>query len=76
MAADVAEQFLHSAGGLYDAPTAKAWHDQVLSVGHSVPADAAFQALRGRDTDPTALMRRFGLAPARSARGEGTTGTL
>jgi peptidyl-dipeptidase Dcp len=76
MAADVAEQFLHSAGGLYDAPTAKTWHDRVLSVGHSVPADAAFQALRGRDTDPTALMRRFGLAPARSARGEGTTGTL
>ena len=75
MAADVAEQFLHSAGGLYDAPTAITWHNRVLSVGHTVPADVAFQALRGRDTDPTALMRRFGLAPARSARGEGTTGT-
>jgi Zn-dependent oligopeptidase len=61
MAADVAEQFLHSAGGLYDARTAKAWRDRVLSVGHSVPADAAFRSLRGQDPDLAALMRRFDL---------------
>jgi Zn-dependent oligopeptidase len=41
---------------------AAAWRDTVLTVGHSVPAPQAFRALRGRDPDPAALMRRFGLA--------------
>jgi peptidyl-dipeptidase Dcp len=61
MAADVAELFQHSPGGLYDPDIAQAWREQVLSVGHTVPADAAFSALCGRDPDPWALMRRFGL---------------
>jgi peptidyl-dipeptidase Dcp len=48
MAADVAEQFLHSRGGLHDAATGQAWNDRVLSVGHSVPANTAFRALTAR----------------------------
>jgi peptidyl-dipeptidase Dcp len=61
MAANVAEQFQRSAGGLYDPAVAQAWRDSVLSIGHSMPAQEAFRALCGRDPDPMALMRRFGL---------------
>lgn len=61
MAADVAEFFQRSPGRLYDPATAQAWREQVLSVGHTVPADAAFRALCGRESDPGALMRRFDL---------------
>jgi peptidyl-dipeptidase Dcp len=62
MAADVAELFERSPGGLYDATVAQAWRDHVLSAGHTVPPHAAFSALCGRDPDPGALMRRFGLS--------------
>lgn len=63
MAADAAEVFLQSPGGLYDADVARAWRDTVLSVGHTVPAAETFRRFRGRDPDPGALMRRFGLNP-------------
>jgi len=62
MAADAAEAFLQSPGGLYDAGVAQAWRDTILSVGHTVEAAEAFRRFRGRDPDPGALMRRFGLA--------------
>jgi peptidyl-dipeptidase Dcp len=61
MAADVAEAFAAAAGGFYDADVAQAWRERLLSVGNSVPAAQAFRALRGRDPDPQALMRRFAL---------------
>ena len=64
MAADAAEAFLQSPGGLYDADMAGHWRDAVLSAGHTQPADEAFRRFRGRDPDPVALMRRFGLAAA------------
>jgi peptidyl-dipeptidase Dcp len=62
MAADAAETFLASPGGLYDAATARSWLVNVLSVGHSVPADEAFRAFAGHDPSPQPLQRRFGLA--------------
>ena len=62
MAADAAESFLESAGGLYDEATARSWLANVLSVGHRVPADEAFRAFAGHDPKPQALQRRFGLA--------------
>ena len=62
MAADVAELFQRSPGGLYDPAVARAWREQVMSVGHTVPADAAFRTLCGRDPHPGALLRRFGLS--------------
>lgn len=62
MAADVAEAFAASSGGFYDAGVAQAWRERLLSVGNSVPAADAFRALRGRDPDPQALLRRFALA--------------
>ena len=62
MAADAAESFLSSAGGLYDETTARSWLANVLSVGHRVPADEAFRAFAGHDPVPQPLQRRFGLA--------------
>ncbi len=64
MAADVAAAFADSPGGLYDAATAARYRDTLLSVGHRVPADEAFRNFRGRDPDPMALLRRFGLQAA------------
>jgi peptidyl-dipeptidase Dcp len=64
MAADAAEAFLASPGGLYDAKVAEAWRDTILTVGHTAPAAEVFRRFRGRDPDPVALMRRFGLATA------------
>jgi peptidyl-dipeptidase Dcp len=61
MAADAAATFEGSPGGLYDAATARAWIDKVLSVGHRVPADRAFRDFTGHDPDPRPLQRRFGL---------------
>jgi peptidyl-dipeptidase Dcp len=61
MAADAAEVFERSPGGLYDPATARAWIDEVLSVGHRVPAADAFRNFAGHDPDPRALQRRFGL---------------
>jgi peptidyl-dipeptidase Dcp len=62
MAADVAELFERSPGGLYDTAVAQAWREHVLSAGHTVPPEVAFSALCGRDPDSGALMRRFGLS--------------
>jgi peptidyl-dipeptidase Dcp len=64
MAADVAEAFEQAPGGWYDAQTARRWRENILSVGTRVPAEVAFRQFRGRDPDPEALMRRFGLRPA------------
>ena len=61
MTADVAEAFLSSPGGLYDVETAERWRRTILSVGTSIPAEEAFRNFMGRDPDPSALLRRFGL---------------
>jgi peptidyl-dipeptidase Dcp len=64
MAADAAEAFLQSLGGLYDTDVARTWCDTVLIVGHTVEAAESFRRFIGRDPDPMALMRRLGLATA------------
>ena len=64
MAADAAEAFAEAPGGWYDEDVATRWRETILSVGTSVPAEDAFRAFRGRDPDPEALMRRFGLIAA------------
>lgn len=61
MVADVLEAFAESPGGLYDAPVARRWRDTILATGNSVSGQQAFQNFRGRDPDPNALLRRFGL---------------
>lgn len=67
LAADAAEAFAQAPGGWYDAELARRWHDTVLSAGARRPADEAYRAFRGRDPDPGALMRRFGLDAGQSA---------
>jgi peptidyl-dipeptidase Dcp len=61
LAADVAEAFLEAPGGLFDRGIAERFRSTILSVGASVPAEQAFRNFRGRDPDPGALLRRFGL---------------
>ena len=63
LAADAAEAFTSSPGGLYDAEVAKRWRTEVLERGNTVPAIEAFRAFRGREPDPDALLRRFGMVP-------------
>lgn len=62
MAADVAEAFAAAPGGFYDPEVAERWRRCVLAAGHTVDAAEAFRRFRGRDPDPQALLRRFGLA--------------
>ena len=61
MAADIASAFETAPGGFYDAATAERWRKTILSSGNTVPVERAFRAFRGRDPDPDALLRRFGL---------------
>ncbi len=64
MAADAAEFFTQSPGGLFDRAAAQHWTRTVLSVGTQVPAEQAYHNFRGRNPDPLALLRRFDLAPS------------
>jgi peptidyl-dipeptidase Dcp len=64
LASEVLEAFLSSPGGLWDAETAERWRRTILSVGTSVPAEEALRAFLGREPDPGALFRRFGLEAA------------
>ncbi|GIM96804.1 M3 family metallopeptidase [Paractinoplanes toevensis] len=48
--------------GVWDPATAKAFHDDILSVGNAVAPDEAFRRFRGRDVDTEALMRLRGFA--------------
>ncbi|MEI8324942.1 MAG: M3 family metallopeptidase, partial [Betaproteobacteria bacterium] len=64
MAADAAEYFTQSPGGLFDRALAQHWMRTVLSVGAQVPAEQAYRNFRGRSPDPLALLRRFDLVPS------------
>ncbi|HWE44446.1 MAG TPA: M3 family metallopeptidase [Caulobacteraceae bacterium] len=48
------------AGGPYDAPTAKRFHDDILSVGNTVDPADAYRAFRGRDATVDAYLRDHG----------------
>jgi peptidyl-dipeptidase Dcp len=48
--------------GVWDPATAKAFVDDILSVGNAVAPDEAFRKFRGRDVDTEALMRLRGFA--------------
>ena len=62
LAADVTDAFRRAPGGLYDEPLARRWRETILTVGNTVPADMAFRNFLGRDPDPDALLRRYGLS--------------
>jgi len=62
LAADIAEEFLASPGGLFDAGVSGRYFDIILQPANTVDAAESFAKFRGRAPDPMALMRRFGLA--------------
>ena len=59
LTADAAEAFTE-AKSFYDKKLAKKLHDNLMSVGNSVPPDVAYRNFRGRDVDTDALMRDRG----------------
>ncbi len=61
IAADIAEGFLESPGGLFDPDVSENYYSTILQRADTVPAEQAFQEFRGREPDTMALMRRFGL---------------
>jgi peptidyl-dipeptidase Dcp len=60
LTADAAEAFAEAPGGFYDKATAARLHDDIMSVGNTLPADQAFRRFRGRDVTIDALMRDRG----------------
>lgn len=67
LTADAAEAFQEAPGGFYDKAVAKRLHDDIMSVGNTIPADEAFRRFRGRDVTIDALMRDRGFpAPAKA----------
>lgn len=66
LAADIAEKFLAAPGGLYDADVSALYRRTILEAGNTRPIEAAFREFRGRDPDPDALFRRFGIEPPRA----------
>ncbi len=61
IAADIAEVFLESPGGLFDEEVSRRYFDIILQRANTVSAAEAFKEFRGRNPDPLALLRRFGL---------------
>jgi peptidyl-dipeptidase Dcp len=61
LAADIAEKFLAAPGGFYDPGVAALYRRTILEAGNTRPMAEAFRDFRGRDPDPDALFRRFGL---------------
>lgn len=61
IAADIGSRFLSAPGGLYDAEVAAAYRGKILDRANGVDAAAAVREFLGRDPDPDALMKRFGL---------------
>ena len=61
IAADIAEAFLAAPGRLYDLDVAGRYRRTILEAGNTRPMTEAFREFRGRDPDPDALFRRFGL---------------
>jgi peptidyl-dipeptidase Dcp len=62
IAADIAEAFLETPEGLHNSELNTQFRELVLDAGNMIPPDEAFRRFRGRDPDPQALHRRFGLA--------------
>jgi len=60
LSADAFEQFEQA--GIFDPATGERFRKEVLAVGGSRPALESFIAFRGREPDPTALLRSYGLA--------------
>jgi len=60
LSADAFSRFREA--GVFDTDTGRAFRREILAVGGSRPALESFVAFRGREPDPTALLRSYGLA--------------
>ena len=47
--------------GVFDAATGERYRREILAVGGSRPALESFVAFRGREPEPEALLRSYGL---------------
>ena len=56
------EEAAAAAGSVFDAATGARYRREILAVGGSRPALESFIAFRGREPDPMALLRSYGLA--------------
>ena len=59
LAADGFQRFVEA--GLLDRTTGALFREEVLARGSTRPAAESFRAYRGRDADPTAMLKRHGL---------------
>jgi oligopeptidase A len=59
---DAFEDAAKAGGTVFDAATGARYRREILAVGGSRPALESFIAFRGREPDPTALLRSHGLA--------------
>ncbi|MBS3957862.1 MAG: M3 family metallopeptidase [Xanthomonadaceae bacterium] len=59
---DAFEDAAKTGGTVFDAATGARYRREILAVGGSRPALESFIAFRGREPDPTALLRSHGLA--------------
>jgi len=66
LAADIVEKFLTAPGALYDPEVSALYRRTILEGGNTRPIEEAFREFRGRDPDPDALFRRFGIDPPRA----------
>ncbi len=60
LSADAFERFEQE--GVFDRDVGESWRASVLAVGGSRPALESFVAFRGREPEPDALLRSYGLA--------------
>ena len=56
------EEAAAAAGSVFDAATGARYRREILAAGGSRPALESFIAFRGREPDPNALLRSYGLA--------------
>jgi oligopeptidase A len=56
------EEAASAAGSVFDAATGARYRREILAVGGSRPALESFIAFRGREPDPMALLKSYGLA--------------
>lgn len=60
ISADATEAFTEAKDGLYNKEVAKRLFDFVFSVGNTIDPAIAYKKFRGKDVDPSALMRARG----------------
>ncbi|MEM7729111.1 MAG: alpha/beta fold hydrolase [Pseudomonadota bacterium] len=61
LAADIASAFMEAEAGMSDPEMTRRYRRFILDAANTMSASDAFAAFRGRDPDPAALLREYGL---------------